>query len=171
MYSCLFLSIPACYHLFLYAWISDGYQQCISLCLNFQYERWISLRFNFLYEIWISLSLNFPNEIWIYFLLNFLSEIRIFEFLIWYLNFFMLEFSTGYLTLNCILWISSDSDFSGLRTSAASLTSLQPNGLYSLKSPISLKNFVVLMVGLSLAPKWLILFPSCWMNHQKTKIF
>ena len=44
---------------------------------------------------------------------------------------------------------------------------LQP--LYSLKSLISLKNFLVLIVGLSLALKWLILFPFCWMNHQKSK--
>jgi hypothetical protein len=47
------------------------------------------------------------------------------------------------------------SDFSGPRTSAylidlIGLCSL--NGLYSLKSPISPKNFLILMVGSSLAP-------------------
>ena len=50
------------------------------------------------------------------------------------------------------------------------LTSLcDLNGLYSLKCLFSPKNFLVLMVGSSLAPKWPILAPICEMNHQKSK--
>ena len=45
------------------------------------------------------------------------------------------------------------------------------NGLYSLKSPISLNNFTVLMIGLSLAPKWLILAPFIEWIIKKIQIF
>ena len=63
-------------------------------------------------------------------------------------------------------------DFSGLRTSAASLTS--PASATSMASTASKalfhqKNFLVLIVGSSLAPKWPILAPFRGMNHQKSK--
>ena len=49
------------------------------------------------------------------------------------------------------------------------LTSLcDLNGLYSLKCLFSPKNFLVLMVGSSLAPKWPIWAPFCGMDHQKS---
>ena len=50
------------------------------------------------------------------------------------------------------------------------LTSLcDLNGLYSLKCLFSPKNFLVLMVGSSLAPKWPILSLFCGIIHQKSK--
>ena len=41
------------------------------------------------------------------------------------------------------------------------------NGLNSLYSPISSKNFLILMVWSSLAPQWPILVIFCGMDHQK----
>ena len=63
------------------------------------------------------------------------------------------------------------SDFPGPRTSAASLTSsayATSLASYSLKSPISPKNFLILMIGSPLAPKWPILAPFCGMDLKKS---
>ena len=43
-------------------------------------------------------------------------------------------------------------------------------GLYSLKSPISPKNFLILMVGSSLAPKWPIVVSFYGIHHQKSNL-
>ena len=65
-------------------------------------------------------------------------------------------------------WLSSD--FSGL-TDLCSLIYLSSlcslTGLNSLYSPISSKNFLVLMVWSSLVPKLPILVIFCRMDHQK----
>ena len=43
------------------------------------------------------------------------------------------------------------------------------NGLDDLKSPFSLKNFLVLMISFQLAPKLPILVPFGGLDHQKSK--
>jgi hypothetical protein len=58
--------------------------------------------------------------------------------------------------------LCSLNDLSGLN----SLNSL--NGLNDLDSLISLKNLLILMVWLSLAPKWPIPVPFCGMYHKKS---
>ena len=65
--------------------------------------------------------------------------------------------------LNSRIWMTKvlSSDFSDL----CSLIDL--TGLYSLKSTSSPKNFMILMVGSSLAPKCPILSPFFGMDHQK----
>ena len=63
------------------------------------------------------------------------------------------------------------SDFPGLRTSAASLTSsASATSLASTasKALFHQKNFLILMIGSSLAPKPLILAPFCGIDHQKS---
>ena len=64
------------------------------------------------------------------------------------------------------------SDFSGLRNlcSLIDLSSLcNLTGLNSLYSPISLKNFLILMIWSSMAPKWPIIVIFCGMDNQKSK--
>ena len=63
------------------------------------------------------------------------------------------------------------SDFSGLRSSAASLSSsASSTSLASTasKAQFHQKNFLTLMIGSSLAPKWPILTTFCEMDHQKS---
>ena len=65
------------------------------------------------------------------------------------------------------------SDFPGLRNLSRliDLNSLcNLTGLNSLNSPISSKNYLILMVWSSLAPKWPILVPFCGMDHQKSNL-
>ena len=67
------------------------------------------------------------------------------------------------------------SDFPGLRN-LYSLTDLSDlsglcnlTGLNSLYSPISLKNFLILMIWSSMAQKWPIIVIFCGMDNQKSK--
>ena len=63
------------------------------------------------------------------------------------------------------------SDFLSPRTSAASLTSsASTTSLASTasKALFHQKNFLILMIGSSLAPKWPIWAPFCGMDHQKS---
>ena len=63
------------------------------------------------------------------------------------------------------------SDFTGLRTSAASMTSTASStSMASMTSTASFhqKKILILMVWSSLAPKWSIPVPFCRMDHQKS---
>ena len=65
--------------------------------------------------------------------------------------------------------------FQTLKTSAASLTSVASAtslaSTASLYSPISSKNFLILMVWSSITPKWPIVVIFCGMGSSKIKIF
>ena len=63
------------------------------------------------------------------------------------------------------------SDFPGLKTFAASMTSVASTAsVASMTSKASFyqKKLLILMVWSSIAPKWLILVPFCGMDHQKS---
>ena len=63
------------------------------------------------------------------------------------------------------------SDFSSLRNLCSHIDLIglcNLSGLNSLYSHISSKNFLILMVQSSLAPKWPIWIPLCGMDHEKS---